>query len=101
LRLLYGSVALKGKAKKGVPRKSPEEYIRIAKKLRDRVDTLLTHDSPKLPLPEHGFMSGDKRVRAVNTVIYEAIPKAVMYEHIHVGKPYTVYRHEYGRRTSE
>jgi len=41
-------------------------------------------------------MSEDGRVRAVDTVIYEAIPKVVMCGHIHLEKPYTVYRYEYG-----
>ncbi len=53
---INGIVALKRKVKKGVPRKSPEEYVEIAKKLKGKINILLLHDSPKLPLEDYEFM---------------------------------------------
>jgi predicted phosphodiesterase len=56
---INGIVALRKKMRKGVPRKLPEEFVEIAKKLAGRIDVLLMHDSPKLPLPEYrGYRGG-------------------------------------------
>jgi len=93
---INGIIALKRREKDGVPRKRPEEYVEIAKKLRDRVDVLLLHNSPKLPLEEYGFMRDDEAVRAVEAAIYEARPKIALCGHIHTENPYTVYRYEHG-----
>jgi len=93
---INGIIALKRREKRGVPRKKPEEYIEIAKKLKDRVDILLIHDSPKLPLKEYEFMRNDAATQAVEVAIYEAKPKIVLCGHIHTENPYTVYRYEYG-----
>ncbi len=92
---INGIVALKRKVKKGIPRKTPEEYIEIARKLKGKVDVLLIHDSPKLPLKEYEFMASDQRTQAVCIAIYEARPRIVFCGHLHMS-PYTVYRYEYG-----
>ncbi len=93
---INGIVALRRRMKNGVPRKTPDEYVRIARRLRGRVDVLLMHDSPKLPLPEYEFMTIDDRVRAVARAVEEARPKLVFCGHIHTWKPYTIYRFSYG-----
>ena len=92
---INGIVALKRKERKGVPRKRPEEFIEVAKNLRGKVDVLLMHDSPKLPLREYANIADDERVRAVTQAIEEARPRLVLCGHLHVS-PYTVYRLEYG-----
>ena len=94
---INGIVALKKKMRKGVPRKSPEEFVELGKRLKGKVDILLLHDSPKLPLPEYSFMVEDGRPEAVARAIYEARPRVVFCGHIHIiEKPYTIYRFSYG-----
>ena len=92
---INGIVALKRRMKKGVPRKKPEEYIEVAKKLKGKIDILLIHDSPKLPLKEYGFIANNGRAQAVSIAVYEARPRIVFCGHLHM-LPYTVYRYEYG-----
>jgi len=93
---INGIIALKRCGKEGVPRKRPEEYVGIAKRFSGKVDVLLLHDSPKLPLEEYEFMSDDVAARAVETAIYEAKPRIALCGHIHTENPYTVYRYEHG-----
>ena len=69
--------------------------MEIARSLRGKIDVLLIHDSPKLPLPEYRKMAEDERTRAIEEAIYEAKPKIVLCGHLHVS-PYTAYRFEYG-----
>jgi len=81
---INGIIALKKRGKEGVPRKRPEEYVRVAKRLSGKVDVLLLHDSPKLPLKEYEFMMDDAATQAVEVAIYEARPKIVsMRAHTH------------------
>ena len=93
---INGIIALKRKEKKGVPRKKPEEYIEVAKKLKGKADVLLLHDSPRLPIPEYSFIANDGRAQAVSIAIYEAKPRLALCGHLHIEKPYTIYRYEYG-----
>ena len=93
---INGIVALRRRSRKGVPRKNPEEYIEVAKKLKGKVDILLLHDSPKLPLEEYRFIANDGRAQAVGIAIYEVKPRAVFCGHLHIEKPYTIYSYEYG-----
>ncbi len=92
---INGIVALRRRMKKGVPRKKPEEYVKIAKRLKGRIDILLLHDSPKLPLDEYKFMRDDVTTQAIGIAIYEARPKLALCGHLHIS-PYTIYRYEYG-----
>ena len=89
---INGIVALRRRERKGIPRKRPEEYIGVAKKLRGRIDVLLLHDSPYVDVPEYrGRIADDERTAAVGAAIHEARPKIVLCGHLHVS-PYTVYR---------
>ncbi len=92
---INGIVALRRRVRRGVPRKKPEEYVEVARKLRGRVDVLLLHDSPKLPLDEYKFIANDGRAQAVAIAVYEARPRLVLCGHLHIS-PYTIYRYEYG-----
>ena len=92
---INGIVALRRRMRKGVPRKRPEEYIEIAMRLRGKIDVLLLHDSPKLPLEEYKFIANDGRAQAVGIAVYEAKPKLALCGHLHMS-PYTVYKYEYG-----
>lgn len=51
IAIFFGIIALYRKEKKGIPRKRTVEFIEIAKKLNGKIDVLLIHDFPKLPLP--------------------------------------------------
>ena len=93
---INGIVALRRRTKKGVPRKKPEEFIEYAKKLKGRMDVLLLHDSSKLPLEDYKFMRYDAATHAVGIAIYKARPKLVMCGHLHIEKPYTIYKYEHG-----
>ncbi len=91
---INGIVALRRRERKGVPRKRPEEFVEIAKRLRGKVDILL-HDSPKLPLPECSFIADDGGAEAVDVAIYEVKLRLVLCRHLHMSS-YTIYRYEYG-----
>ena len=92
---INGIIALRRRVRKGVPRKSPEEFVEIARSLRGRIDILLVHDSPKLPLEEYNFIADDERTRAVERAIHEATPRVVFCGHLHVS-PYTIYQYPSG-----
>ncbi len=91
---INGIIALRRREKKGIPRKRPEEFIEVAKKLRGKVDVLLLHDSPWLE-EYKGRIARDERTQAVGMAIYEARPRIVFCGHFHVS-PYTIHRFEYG-----
>ena len=57
---------------------------------------MLIHDSPRLPLDDYKFMRNDVVTQAVGIAVYEARPKLVLCGHLHIEKPYTIYRYEYG-----
>ena len=92
---INGIVALRRREKRGVPRKSPEEFIGIAKKLAGRVDVLLLHDSPWIPQPEYRGIANDERTRAVEEAIKVVRPRVVFCGHLHVSS-YTIYRYDFG-----
>ena len=91
---INGIIALRRRERKGVPRKWPEEFITIAKKLSGKIDILLLHDSPWLE-EYKGRIARDERTAAVGVAIYEARPKIVFCGHLHLS-PYTIHRFEYG-----
>jgi len=93
---INGIVALKRREKRGIPRKRPEEFIEYGRKLADRVDILLLHDSPYIDVEEYrGKIAQDERTTAVGIAIFEAKPKLVFCGHLHLS-PYTIYRFDYG-----
>ena len=92
---INGIVALRKRMRKEVPRKRPEEYVEIAMRHRGKVDVLLLHDSPKLPLKEYRLIAEDGRAQAVGIAVYEAKPRLALCGHLHIS-PYTIYRYEYG-----
>ena len=92
---INGIVALRRKERKGVPRKLPDEYVGIAKSLKGKIDILLLHDSPRLPLPEYANIADDERTRAVESAVREANPKIIFCGHLHIS-PYSIYRYEHG-----
>jgi len=92
---INGIVALKRREKKGVPRKRPEEFISIAQNLKGKINVLLLHDSPWLPLPEYRGITRDVRTQTVGVAIYEVKPRLVLCGHLHVSA-YTIHKFEYG-----
>mgnify|MGYP001772727379 CR=1 FL=1 len=92
---INGIVALRRREKKGVPRKHPEEFVEIARSLKGKIDILLLHDSPRLPLPEYANIADDERTRAVESAVREANPKIIFCGHLHIS-PYSIYRYEHG-----
>jgi len=92
---INGIVALRRRERKGVPRKKPEEFIEVAKKLAGKVDVLLLHDSPYIPIPEYSFITNNERTKAVEEAIRIVKPKVVFCGHLHIS-PYTVYRFNFG-----
>jgi len=91
---INGIVALRRRSGHGIPQKRPEEFIGFTKKLRDRIDVLLLHDSPWLE-EYKGRIAHDERTQAVGIAVYEARPKIVFCGHLHLS-PYTIHRFEYG-----
>ncbi|MHC1627407.1 MAG: metallophosphoesterase family protein [Candidatus Nezhaarchaeales archaeon] len=91
---INGIVALRRRERKGIPRKRPEEFIEYGKRLRDKVDVLLLHDSPWLE-EYAGKIARDERTAAVAIAIYEAKPKIVFCGHLHLS-PCTIHRFNYG-----
>jgi len=91
---INGIVALRRRSRHGIPQKRPEEFIGFTKKLRDRIDVLLLHDSPWLE-EYNGRIAHDERTQAVGIAVYEARPKIVFCGHLHLS-PYTIHRFEYG-----
>ena len=87
---INGIVALKKRSKKGVPRKRPEEFIEYGKKLASKIDVLLLHDSPYIPLPEYQNIVNDERTKAVEEAIKIVKPRIAFCGHLHVS-PYTIY----------
>jgi len=88
---INGIVSMKNKARDNVPRKSPEEFLSVAKKLQERrVDILLMHEVPYLPKI---FKRIDKRPGSL--VALKALmlikPKLAIIGHIHEHFKYACY----------
>ncbi len=88
---INGIVAMKKKVKKGVPRKTPEEYLEAARKLANKIDVLLLHESPKLPIEEYEFIIDDYRTETTARAVEIVKPKLILCGHLHMS-PYTVHQ---------
>ena len=88
---INGIIAKKRKMKKGVPRKTPEDFMQVAEKLRNKeVDILLMHETPYLP-ELFPFMRNDFASKTAYEFVKKVKPKIVFNGHIHAGgyKTYT------------
>jgi len=92
---INGIIAYRRRERKGVPRKRPEEFIEYGKKLAGKVDVLLLHDSPWIPLPEYQAISKDDRTKTVEETIKVVKPGLVFCGHLHIS-PYTAYGFDFG-----
>ena len=92
---INGIIASKRTVRKGVPRKTVEDFIGIAEKLKNTdIDILLLHEAPALDIYRNKI-AFDKRTKTVLEVIKLIKPKLVFNGHLHFS-PYTVYRFEFG-----
>ena len=80
---INGIIASKKKVKKGVPRKTPEEYLEYARKLEGKdIDILLIHETPYLP-DLFPFMRDDFTSRTALKAVEIVKPKIVINGHMH------------------
>ena len=90
---INGIVAPRGGVKRGVPRKKPEEYLEVARKLKGKIDVLLIHETPYLPrIHEKQVESVGAKTALESVKIVK--PKIVFNGHIH-WSPYSIYRFPY------
>ncbi len=88
---INGIIAKKRKTKKGVPRKTPEEFLKVAEKLKGKdIDILLLHETPFIP-ELFPFMAKDFRSLSALEAIKIIKPRLVINGHMHSGcyKTYT------------
>ncbi len=82
---ISGIIAKKRKTKKGVPRRTPEEFLETARKLEGKeIDVLLIHETPYLP-QLFSFMAKDFRGLTVLEAIRIVKPRLVINGHMHSG----------------
>jgi len=80
---INGIMAKKRKLKKGVPRKTPEDFLEVASKLRGKnLDVLLIHETPYLP-KLFPFMRDSFSSRTTLRVIEMIKPRIVFNGHMH------------------
>jgi len=92
-----GIIARKRKVKKGVPRKTPEEFLGAAEKLRNKgIDVLLIHEAPYLP-DLFPFMRDSISSRTALRAIEIVKPRVVFNGHMHFGG-YKIYEFSYGTK---
>ena len=94
---ISGIIASKRKVKKGVPRRTPEEFLNIAKKLEGKeVDVLLIHETPYLP-ELFPFMRDDYTSRTALEAVRVVKPRLVFNGHMHYGG-YKFYEFSFGTK---
>ncbi len=82
---ISGIIAEKKKVRRGVPRRTPNEYVGYAEKLRGKsIDTLLIHEAPYLP-ELFPFMRDSISSRTTLRAIEIVKPKIVVNGHMHSG----------------
>jgi len=80
-----GIIAKKRKTKKGVPRRTPEEFLEVAEKLKGKdIDVLLMHETPYLP-ELFPFMARDFRSETALEIVRIIKPRLVINGHMHSG----------------
>jgi Icc-related predicted phosphoesterase len=81
---INGIVSLRRRVKGGVPRKSPEEFVSTARRIRGKnVDILLVHQTPYLP--ELFNMKRDPGGEAALEAISLVRPRIIVNGHMHQG----------------
>ncbi|MCD6340802.1 MAG: metallophosphoesterase family protein [Desulfurococcales archaeon] len=94
---INGIIARKRKVKKGVPRKTPEEFLGAAEKLRNKgIDLLLIHETPYLP-ELFPFMRDSISSRTALRAIEIVKPRVVFNGQMHFGG-YKIYEFSYGTK---
>ncbi len=82
---INGIIALKKKIRKGVPRKTPQEFLAVAEKLKNKnIDVLLIHETPYLP-ELFPFMRDSTASRTALKTIEIVKPRLVFNGHMHNG----------------
>ena len=94
---INGIIASKKKVKKGVPRKTVEEYLEVAERLKGKdIDVLLMHETPYLP-ELFPFMRDSFSSRTALRVVEIIRPRIVVNGHMHIGG-YKTYTFPWGTR---
>ncbi|MFA4640224.1 metallophosphoesterase family protein [Pyrococcus kukulkanii] len=89
---ISGVLSKTGKPKRGVPRKTEEEYIEICKKLRP-VNFLLIHEAPAIPEFE-GIIKLNPHTKTVLECLKRVKADLILGGHIHE-TPYTIHLGEF------
>ena len=94
---ISGIIARKRKVRKGVPRKTPAEYLGIARELKGKeVDVLLIHETPYLP-SLFPFIRDSFSSRTALEAVEIVKPKLVFNGHVHAGG-YKIYEFSFGTK---
>jgi Icc-related predicted phosphoesterase len=94
---INGITSPRGGLKKGVPRKTPGEFLSVASKLsRGGVDILLIHETPYLP-ELFPFMKDTPGARAALKAIEMIRPRIVINGHMHSGG-FRIYSFPFGTK---
>ena len=94
---ISGIIARKRKVRKGVPRKTPDEYLSIAGGLKGKeVDVMLIHETPYLPnlFP---FIRDSFSSRTALEAVEIVKPRLVFNGHVHAGG-YRIYEFSFGTK---
>ena len=94
---ISGIIASKRKVKKGVPRRTPNEFLEVAKKFKEKkIDILLIHETPYLP-ELFLFMKDDYTSRTALEAVRVVKPRLVFNGHMHYGG-YKFYEFSFGTK---
>ena len=93
---INGIISEKKRTKKGVPRKRPDEFIEVAKRLVGKnIDILLIHEVPYLPNLFRNIKESISSKTALKAI--ELIkPEIIVNGHMHPEEGFKLYRFEFG-----